>query len=250
MKICWDNLEKLKYSERTGKWRKGTHYYFYIDNCKECNNSFLSQKLYSDFCSNRCSQKGKNNSIYTDNYSNTWKGGYSSKNIPLYDTYAKQLSFAEQVRRNKEDKNILEVKCTYCGKWHIPKRSEIKERVRALNGDSDGEQRLYCSISCKQECSIFNQKKYPKGYKKASSREVQPELRQLVFKRDKYQCIKCDSKKSLHCHHITGVEINPIESADIDNCVTLCKNCHKEVHSKDGCKTSDYKRKKCKEKML
>jgi hypothetical protein len=28
---------------------------------------------------------------------------------------------------------------------------------------------------------------------------------------------------------------NPIESADIDNCITLCKYCHEEVHQIPGC---------------
>jgi len=45
----------------------------------------------------------------------------------------------------------------------------------------------------------------------------------------------------IHCHHITGVKQNPIESADIDNCITLCKNCHKEVHQQDGCKYYELK---------
>ena len=39
-----------------------------------------------------------------------WKGGYNKKNIPIYDTYAPQIEWCEEVRRNKEDSNILEVK--------------------------------------------------------------------------------------------------------------------------------------------
>jgi len=34
---------------------------------------------------------------------------------------------------------------------------------------------------------------------------------------------------------------NPLESADLDNCVTLCKNCHKEVHGKEGCKYNELR---------
>jgi hypothetical protein len=37
-----------------------------------------------------------------------------------------------------------------------------------------------------------------------------------------------------------------IESADVDNCVTLCKVCHKDAHNIKGCKYSDLsKYKKC-----
>lgn len=61
-------------------------------------------------------------------------------------------------------------------------------------------------------------------------------MRKIIFKRDDYKCQRCWSKDNLHCHHITGVEINPIERADIDNCITLCKDCHKEVHKQKGCK--------------
>jgi 5-methylcytosine-specific restriction endonuclease McrA len=41
--------------------------------------------------------------------------------------------------------------------------------------------------------------------------------------------------EDLRCHHITGVEINPVESADLDNCITLCYNCHSRVHSSGQC---------------
>jgi len=60
---------------------------------------------------------------------------------------------------------------------------------------------------------------------------------------DEYQCVKCGSKGQWRCHHITGIEINPIESADIDNCVTLCKQCHNKVHKLKEC---NMRRGKCK----
>lgn len=31
-----------------------------------------------------------------------WKGGVCKKNIPLYETYAHQISYAEEVRKSKE----------------------------------------------------------------------------------------------------------------------------------------------------
>jgi len=75
----------------------------------------------------------------------------------------------------------------------------------------------------KNACPIFRMRRFPKGFYLGTSREVQPELRQLVLKRDNYTCQKCDKcNVELHCHHITGVEQNPIESADVDNCITLC----------------------------
>jgi len=166
-----------------------------------------------------------------------YKGGVYEKNIALYDTYVAQISFAERIRRNKDNVDILEIKCVYCGKWHIPKLMDVKNRVGALNGYMNGEQRLYCSDGCKSACPIYWQKLWPKGFKPATSREVQPELRKMVLERDDWTCQRCgESEAELHCHHITGVVQNPIESADVDNCITFCKDCHKWIHQQDGCK--------------
>lgn len=81
------------------------------------------------------------------------------------------------------------------------------------------------------------------------NREVQPELRQMVLKRDEYKCVKCGSTESLHCHHIIPVVIEPLESADIDNCITLCYNCHKEVHKLPGCRYNEIQIEECYEKF-
>jgi hypothetical protein len=183
--------------------------------------------------------------------SSNWKGGYYKNNIPLYENYITDLYYAESCRRNPTDKKILDVKCTYCGKWFTPTIQQVYERIRALNGKQAGEQRLYCSVKCKSECSIYGQHKYPKDYKTiATSREVQPELRQMRFKIDKYICQKCnqhqdDLEVGLHCHHLEGIRWEPLESADLDKVITLCKTCHIETHKKEGCGYNDMK---CKNK--
>jgi 5-methylcytosine-specific restriction endonuclease McrA len=118
----------------------------------------------------------------------------------------------------------------------------------------NSENRLYCSDSCKEECPIYKKTSYILMKEDAIragrlnwielNREVQPELRQMVFKRDDYKCIKCGSKENLHCHHIEGIRWEPLESADIDKCITVCKTCHKEIHMKKDCGYNDLK---CKE---
>lgn len=76
----------------------------------------------------------------------------------------------------------------------------------------------------------------------------------MVYKKsDKLKTAMIGNKKKhqdeldcgLHCHHFEGIEINPIESADIDQCITLCKKCHIWDH-KNPCPIKDYKRKPCK----
>ena len=106
-------------------------------------------------------------------------------------------------------------------------------------GVGEGEGRFYCSNECKNNCSIYNQKLYPKDFKIDYNRESQPELRDLVLQRDEYECQRCGNSTDLHCHHFEGLNINPIESADIDNCITLCSDCHKMAHENEGCRYID-----------
>ena len=69
MKICWDNLEKLKYSKRTGKWYKGHHVYIIKLACRCCGEEFLG-KLGENFCSRKCTSTGE--------FAYNWKGGVSN----------------------------------------------------------------------------------------------------------------------------------------------------------------------------
>jgi len=156
-----------------------------------------------------------------------------------YDTFAERLkSGGEEVRRNKDIPEILEVRCKYCNKFIMPIPLQVYHRCSYIEGTSKNESNFYCvGDECKKSCSIFYQSKYPKGFKKSKdlTREVQPELRDMVLERDGYQCLKCKSTEELHCHHIEGILYNPIESADIDLCMTVCKPCHVEIHHEDGC---------------
>jgi hypothetical protein len=291
MKICWDNLEKLKYRPdfHGGVWQlkksKNRHYYIFKEFCECCGFPFLSRNGKGIFCDYSCAKTnfqhskkskeksrvaslGKKQSIETikkrikkgkDHYN--WKGGVTEKDIVLYDTFAGKISFCEPVRRNKnvggsklvkqiwKNLDVLEVKCAYCGKWFAPARFQITNRIRALD-NFGSESRLYCSENCKKECPIYNQKLYPKGFKSATSREVQPELRQMCFERDNYTCQKCGKTKNeldvgLHCHHVEGIRWEPLESADLDKVITFCKTCHKEVHKQPDCGYHDMR---CKEK--
>ena len=173
-----------------------------------------------------------------------WRGGVWKKQLPLYDTYAPQLEWCEEVRRDPEDKKILQVRCyeSDCRRWFTPKLKDVTRRVQALKDNLTGEQHFYCSEKCKQKCSVFRRIKYPRNFKDVKlDREVQPELRELVFERDGWICQKCGSKDDLQCHHILPVKLEPLESADVDNCITLCRKCHIEVHQMAGCTYGELK---------
>ena len=170
-------------------------------------------------------------------------------NSAKFKLHSKLISFAEHCEELAN--GDLGVKCAYCGELYVPTIRQVRTRMEALNGKfQSGESRFYCCEECKDACPIYNQTKYYKGQKKeGSSREVQPELRQMVFLRDNYTCQTCENHKSqlivpLHCHHNEGIRWEPLESADIDRCSTQCETCHREIHTKEGCR---YVELRCKE---
>lgn len=60
-----------------------------------------------------------------------------------------------------------------------------------------------------------------------------------------WENLNSGSTKSLHCHHIEGIRWEPIESADMDKCIAVCKKCHKEIHKQKDCGYHDMR---CEEK--
>jgi len=290
MKICWDILNKYDFYLTKNYLLRSKNKSYHIKECLKCEEEFIGEKnskFCSISCSdsNRpnpnkgkkihteesklklsLSHTGEKNPFYSKRHTEetrkkirdkekgssnpNWKGGYNNRDIPIYNTYAHKIDYVEEVRRNKEDINILEVKCTYCGRWFTPTRDEVNRRCEALEGRNRAvtrgtEYRLYCSSGCKKACPIYG--KTPDTLMKEDAvragrlnwlemnREVQPELRQIVLLRDEYQCVKCKNTDELHCHHIHPVATDPLLSADIDNCITLCVKCHKQVHKQDGC---------------
>ena len=174
--------------------------------------------------------------------------GFKKNRLPAkYSNYSVKLT-VDEAPRLAQDGISLEVKCKYCGKYFIPNNSTVIHRIQALKGQLGGDLFLYCSNKCKQACPIYGKVKYPELFKIDTSREVQAELRQMVFELDGWECQRCGAttqEVELHCHHLTGVELNPIESADVDNCITLCEFHHGELHKRKGCTYNDFRRKAC-----
>ena len=169
------------------------------------------------------------------------KRKYEEKNkeyiLEKHKQYSQQETSVEKVQRLAKYETVSgnQIRCKYCGKWMTPTNLQVQCRLQGI--EVNDRCYIYCSEECKQECPTYGQKKYPKGFKVASSREVNPVLRQIVLKRDNYTCQMCGKFENvrLHCHHKIPAVNSPIEADDPDNCITLCKECHHEVHKIPGC---------------
>ena len=160
------------------------------------------------------------------------------KSKAKYKIHNHQLEKYEDTRDND---GLLEVRCAYCGKWFAPTNNQVKSRIKAINSVLRGENRFYCQDFCKKACPVYGQIKYFKQNQYTKSNEVNPQLRQRVFELDNYECQMCRSKDELHCHHVVPATQNPMTANDPDVCITLCKKCHANVHSKEGCRYHQLK---------
>ena len=174
-----------------------------------------------------------------------WKGGYSSRNIPLYDTYADKLTIEEKPRRDGFDNNILTVICTNCKKRFIPKLNSVAERARSLKGTQSGECRLYCSDECKEQCSIFNKSLYNNiNNNKIYTQNEYDQFRAFVLERDNYKCQYCGEKATV-VHHEKTQKVEPFFALDPDFAWSCCEKCHYKKGHQGECSTGALASKVC-----
>lgn len=259
MKICWARLEGMHLS-RNGNLRKGAVLYEERDSCLVCGEPYLeeirrSRGMSKGFCSHFCSNKGVNHPSYGKKHNMktkikmsiarsgsknpNYKGGVEELNIPLYDTFADRLSWAEAVNRNENNKDYLQVECTKCKTWFIPKRTDVRNRIYALNGFIAGEYRFYCSDSCKNSCDVYGQKLYPKNFKSDVEDKYNLRIwRKEVLKRANYRCEYCENNAT-DAHHIKPVKLEPFFILDPDNGIACCEKCHYIYGHKEECSTGN-----------
>lgn len=164
-----------------------------------------------------------------------------------FDVFDSQINYCEDTRRDPNNPELIQCKCAVCKQWFNPTASQLHNRISALCGKKKGEAKLYCSEKCKKNCGVYRQRvrranEIPPNQR---DRTLQFELKQMVAERDENCCQRCGvyipDLKDLICHHLTGISRNPLESADVDNCVSLCKKCDDFIHSQPGCRRVDMR---------
>jgi len=177
----------------------------------------------------------------------------------------------------KKFKSYFSKKAIYCSRECYYKNPESSEKIRKgvlraykegrLTGFQKGHEGYQNSGNFKKGCVSLNKGKHPtKQTRKKISNSLKGEKsnlwkggiseehekirhgiefrlwRESVFARDNWTCQKCGNRKVyLHPHHILNFAEYPELRFDIDNGITLCKDCHMKFHTKYGreCNTKE-----------
>jgi len=270
-RICKDCVNKKRREDYTQNRTKiinqsMQYYYANINNVKKKkherylnNKDEILTKSKENYQENREEKIEKQKEYYKNHKKEvaSYKQKYNNSSAK-FDLFYEKLKAYNKCRRDPNNPDLLQVKChrSECPEWFNPTTLQVLNRLRALNADissrTHGESNLYCSDKCKELCPVYNQKARlkTKKPKKNYDREVQPELRAMVLERDNYTCQREGCNKSqkdnpqliLHCHHVKPINEDPICSADIDNCITLCAECHKWIHQNvPGCSNAELR---------
>lgn len=114
-------------------------------------------------------------------------------------------------------KTSVFVTCAHCGTSYRKHKSEIRKMTGGLH---------FCSTECWYS---HNQRENHYLWAGGQNERVNPEYlqwRKLVLNRDKGYCRLCHGQDRLEAHHIKRFTLYPDLRWEVDNGVTLCRNCH------------------------
>lgn len=230
-KKCYSLNQKNKTGILNSNWKGG------IKNkvCKNCQNQFISTNPYNKtiFCCHKCSTDfsiGRKVVLHENTLKYINQKKIDGKNNPnkkcacgnkkeicsktCWNCYTKSIRKKEKKGICINCKNIFVMTYFYGNKYCSVECKKNHLRIKYL---SENNPNWKCGVKSKNQIGRF------------SARYV--EWRSLVFERDSYTCQKCNQLGgSLHSHHIKSWAKNPKFRYDLDNGITLCKSCHKEVH--------------------
>jgi len=116
--------------------------------------------------------------------------------------------------RGRKARVRVEIDCLHCGLRFETVPSKIGERK-------------YCS----KTCHLLASEPKIKDLRYYRDSQAYKEWRLDIYKRDGFKCQACGQVgKDLRAHHIIPVSQSVEKMFQIDNGITLCETCHKQVH--------------------
>jgi hypothetical protein len=162
---------------------------------------------------------------------------YQNRTKNLFIKYAHKLTIDEDPIADAD--GYMLVRDFHTKEYFYPKLRAILNRIASLEGRAVGENHMYSSNESKEQCPIYRQKVKPKSFKQKRivDKARDPAWRSMVLARAEGHCERCGKEcDSLIAHHKVPVASCAMMAADIDNGMALCPECHREVHSTDGCR--------------
>lgn len=213
--------------------------------CQQCGakyNQKLSLIKISRYCSKKCKIKSQKTAKRECVDCGVKLKSYNAKRCRS----CARLYIAQTKEPAVKKIGYISIVCDYCGRGHQQKRVNYNPKAK----------HHYCSKKCE---GLHRRMIMPHGeahwlyknglsplYNKIRLIAQYKEWRSLVFKRDNYTCVECGGRNNIHAHHIKTVreilEENNIKTIfeakhckelwDIDNGMTLCRQCHLKEHQK------------------
>lgn len=207
--------------------------------CKFCQKEFTTGDKNAIYCSNSCHGKDRSKQV---SFKCDYCGKYHSDKKSHYDNKINHFCSTECMHKfqsinwkgeNSPLYNRIKCTCDNCGKEiYIVPSQYIKN------------QNNFCSVECMGKWRIgrFCGENSPRWNNNISSHEREigrkivgyNDFIKAVYKRDNYQCVCCGQKgngSNLNAHHLDGYNWCKDKRTDVNNGVTLCKECHEGFHS-------------------
>ena len=238
MKLCWDNIECLRHSKRTGLLRRPgtTLYWHFKDSCGYCGEEFLGRYADSKYCDARCAyqenenlmnQKGEKHPCFGRQYTEEEKRRaivplrkYMENNdhpmLGVHHTEDAKLKIAEKAIGNKR----------WLGKKHTKETKRKISEFRKANPHPE-------SVRKKQAITITGSgnPNWKGGQSKLPYCPTWTDtFKKDIKDRDGWECQNplCETPNEILCvHHINYKKMD----CDFENLITLCNICNSKANT-------------------
>ena len=226
MKICWDNLERVRYIKESGHFIIGQDIYVEKERCKQCGEPYLAYKyIQTDYCCKSCGKMGKKRSKEVRrkmSFTRKKLGISKGKNNPMY---------GKKFSKKHCDNMSKALKGKYSGRkafWYgktLPEEAKLKISI-SKSGKLMGFENPNWKggISCEPYCDVWLDK----------------EFKESIKERDGHQCLNPDCFGNIHRLSVHHIDYNK-KNCKPENLITLCTSCNSRANKDREWHKSWYK---------